>query len=269
MLKSFFSSIFVLSTLLEVSLSQIVPAAVNICLAGTWQDASGNCRIADPGWYVPADYATEEIPCPVGTFSAYPGASSCCECCSGWYADQTTQTHCIACPNVAVGNTVQQQGTSFPGATSKDQCFGGMTPFPLTSCVAPSAGYCPTISSPTPSGVYKRQDVPLRCERRGHQMCPIMSGRGGFECVDVQNDLESCGGCVGEPDGSLDYDLSGVDCSALPGVDRVRCVEGNCHVDSCAPSWRKSKHADHCVHEGQSSRPFKSDPLVFQGIKWF
>jgi len=58
-------------------------------------------------------------------------------------------------------------------------------------------------------------------------LCPnglfacALGGTHQFECVDVEADLRSCGGCVGEG-------LPGVDCLALPGVRDVTCIRGKC-----------------------------------------
>lgn len=57
------------------------------------------------------------------------------------------------------------------------------------------------------------------------------------QCIDVQSSLESCGGCLGshrETDGHS----AGVDCTALPNVDSVSCVFGECVIGTskCARS---------------------------------
>ncbi|WWD21099.1 hypothetical protein CI109_105580 [Kwoniella shandongensis] len=46
---------------------------------------------------------------------------------------------------------------------------------------------------------------------------------GTWTCTDITSSLSSCGGCPGD----------GVDCGALPGVSQVRCVTGNCVIDTC------------------------------------
>lgn len=50
-----------------------------------------------------------------------------------------------------------------------------------------------------------------------------------YECVDVQRDLEACGGCPG---------VDGVDCTSLEGVNDVACVRGECEVRSCERGYR-------------------------------
>ena len=94
-------------------------------------------------------------------------------------------------------------------------------------------------SSPS-SGAQKRSPPqrkrPQKCPK-GYATCPVygmLYGAGytrSFECVDIQNDLESCGGCVdgdswnGEKNGS-----GGRDCSAIPNVDSVHCARGECVI---------------------------------------
>ena len=70
--------------------------------------------------------------------------------------------------------------------------------------------------------------------------CPLYgstSGRGflkGYECIDIQNDLESCGGCAlnESPFGQPSAD-GGRDCSAIPFADDVRCRRGVCVIGEC------------------------------------
>ncbi|KAJ7045805.1 hypothetical protein C8F04DRAFT_989129 [Mycena alexandri] len=75
-----------------------------------------------------------------------------------------------------------------------------------------------------------------------------MAGSGTFECVDIQNSLESCGGCVG---GSPS---TGEDCSAIPGADAVSCTQGRCRVTECRGNLTVSAYGNSCV-EGVISNP--------------
>jgi hypothetical protein len=91
----------------------------------------------------------------------------------------------------------------------------------------------------------------------GLQYCPIYGKWSGgsfiknYECMDVQHDLESCGGCVHND--SLDGDVNrsgGRDCSLIPGVDTVRCVQGRCVIGESTPvriyPKRSSDTVDKC-----------------------
>jgi hypothetical protein len=74
--------------------------------------------------------------------------------------------------------------------------------------------------------------MPRKCPQ-GHAVCPVFvtfKGTGHanmYECVDIQNDLESCGGRVKGDSHNGEMDLSGGrDCSAIPDVGSARCAKG-------------------------------------------
>ena len=75
----------------------------------------------------------------------------------------------------------------------------------------------------------------------GHKNCPIygLNAHVGYikayECIDIENDLETCGGCVANdsPFGYRNAD-GGRDCSAIPNVDAVRCLGGECLISEFA-----------------------------------
>ncbi|QRW23385.1 hypothetical protein RhiXN_08421 [Rhizoctonia solani] len=74
-------------------------------------------------------------------------------------------------------------------------------------------------SGSTPSGAMTRSTTST-CPY-GTTRCEVKFGRGGFECVDILNSLETCGGCDN-------------DCSSLEGTNEVQCIKGQCVVKSCA-----------------------------------
>ena len=56
------------------------------------------------------------------------------------------------------------------------------------------------------------------------------------QCLDVQAELESCGGCTaGIVDGDAALATSGVDCTSIPGVEMgaVSCMSGQCLISQC------------------------------------
>ncbi|WVQ98497.1 hypothetical protein IAU59_005623 [Kwoniella sp. CBS 9459] len=76
----------------------------------------------------------------------------------------------------------------------------------------------------------------------GMTACNVLYSEGlSYECLDTQQELESCGGCLfGEfkPRTILEDgmgDAHGTDCTALPGVDLrgITCQEGRCLVHQC------------------------------------
>ncbi|KAG9094057.1 Dihydroxyacetone synthase [Ceratobasidium sp. UAMH 11750] len=70
----------------------------------------------------------------------------------------------------------------------------------------------------------------------GYQRCPVLSGGGGSECVNVLTTLDSCGGCVAV-EGDDDDKFTGRDCSAIPNVDQVKCEKGRCKIINCRPGY--------------------------------
>ncbi|GAA5844255.1 hypothetical protein JCM9279_001741 [Rhodotorula babjevae] len=80
----------------------------------------------------------------------------------------------------------------------------------------------------------------------GRQACALAVGlgssgvQGGFECVDTQSALEQCGACAAQ---------GGVDCTALPNVAAVGCVQGVCEVWACEDGFLFDPIAAACVAE--------------------
>ena len=97
-----------------------------------------------------------------------------------------------------------------------------------------------TGGSPTQAAVSRRRNVRRDVCPSAMKSCPLYgstSGRGflkGYECIDIQNDLESCGGCAlnESPFGQPSAD-GGRDCSAIPFADDVRCRRGVCVIGEC------------------------------------
>lgn len=89
----------------------------------------------------------------------------------------------------------------------------------LTYLPASASPYAPNAS------IYRKRRSVFECSN-GRTRCALLSGRGGFECVDTMADPDSCGGCMlpreGEP--------VGTECMSLPGVGLAHCAEGKCVV---------------------------------------
>ncbi|EJT98492.1 hypothetical protein DACRYDRAFT_57420 [Dacryopinax primogenitus] len=185
------------------------------CDAGTYQDQVGQTQCKD---------------CAAGTYTAAMGQTGCCNCCPGSFNSQTHQTHCQACANGKL---------SPAGSTSQNQCTG-------TTWASPPACTTPSTSSTCPASSQRRRHVSTRrreCPKDGQKICPILHGRGGEECVDVETDLESCGGCMDSPP-----ELGGgVDCTQIQGARDVACRKGKCVVSRCAPGWRLNADKSECV----------------------
>lgn len=197
-------------------------------------------------------------------FLIYVGRLTRHDSCSGWYTDQTGQTHCFNCPN----RGSFQQGWSPVGATSANQCIaaGGALsscsvsgsscrmPLPFVAgliSVSDKSYLIAATGGAQPSGIpsnnkrtYMNSQTSLRSSHkcaRGYRSCPVYgtafkrSFLKTYECVDTDNELESCGGCVhmDSPHGEVNLD-GGRDCSAIPNVDSVRCQEGKCLIGELA-----------------------------------
>ncbi|KAJ8463390.1 hypothetical protein ONZ51_g10287 [Trametes cubensis] len=113
-----------------------------------------------------------------------------------------------------------------------------------------------TTSTPQPSskpgkpghsggGYWKRAHSKSRAASlcpNGLDACPIsgLSGlTGDFECVDIQNDIQSCGGCVSTGVGK--------DCTAIDGSWNVGCNNGKCVVFTCAAGYKRSADGSMCI----------------------
>ncbi|CAK5261866.1 unnamed protein product [Mycena citricolor] len=147
-------------------------------------------------------------------------------------------------------------GLNSPGiCTSTIPCaFSCLNGFMATSnacvCPAPST-VCNSVCGSYPngcstSGLGRRESArPPRCFR-GQRACRV-PGRslGSWECIDIQSDLESCGGCS--------YGGSGTDCTSLAGVADVACVQGECVINKCSPGF--SANNSRCIEDGDLLAP--------------
>ncbi len=122
-----------------------------VCPAGQYDNGSG-CVDADPGYYVDVAGATEQTPCPVGTFQPVAGSISCDPATPGHYVDTTAsvaQTACAAgyyqpssgsmsCIAAAPGTYVDTSGAiaSTPCPVGKYQPDSGQI-----SCLLADPGY--------------------------------------------------------------------------------------------------------------------------------
>ena len=103
---------------------------------------------------------------------------------------------------------------------------------------------CETAQNIVPLNARTERMVPMPLRKRlcpaGHKSCPVFTGLGssarlkGYECVDITNELERCGGCGGGevPDGQPGAD-GGRDCGAIPNVGAVSCVNRRCRIGEC------------------------------------
>ncbi|ORY24460.1 hypothetical protein BCR39DRAFT_546691 [Naematelia encephala] len=64
-----------------------------------------------------------------------------------------------------------------------------------------------------------------------------------FECIDTQNDIESCGACADPIPGQP----MGQDCTAIQNTNRVACQQGACAVLSCQRGYEVDSTGTSCI----------------------
>ncbi|GAA5909175.1 hypothetical protein JCM8208_003402 [Rhodotorula glutinis] len=76
----------------------------------------------------------------------------------------------------------------------------------------------------------------------------MAASRGGYECIDVRQEVDSCGGCatLGE----------GRDCTTdVPHATSTGCDAGACVVFACERGWKPDREAARCIRsEGRGGR---------------
>eukprot|EP00698_Gefionella_okellyi_P008963 TRINITY_DN2250_c0_g1_i1.p1 TRINITY_DN2250_c0_g1~~TRINITY_DN2250_c0_g1_i1.p1 ORF type:complete len:1110 (+),score=143.24 TRINITY_DN2250_c0_g1_i1:55-3330(+) len=86
------------------SASQQTPCPIGTFSAATNASAIGSCFLCAPGRYCAQTNMTEAIPCPVGTWGTTFGAttlSACLPCQMNSYANTSGNTNCSACPDAS------------------------------------------------------------------------------------------------------------------------------------------------------------------------
>ncbi|GAA5917455.1 hypothetical protein JCM8208_003972 [Rhodotorula glutinis] len=82
------------------------------------------------------------------------------------------------------------------------------------------------------------------------ELSGVMSGVGGFECIDTTQALDSCGGCASTGEG--------MDCTKIRGAHSVGCESSRCVVLSCDAGWRPSPRGDKCVRARSAFLPARN-----------
>jgi hypothetical protein len=125
------------------------------------------------------------------------------QCPAGTYSSQSGSTTCSACPGTSVAQ---------PGSSSCQSCQIGSAPDSTRASCTPTST----------RQVGKRAKV-HSCPP-GHMACRVPGGkRNWVECVDVSNDLTSCGGCSEQGEG--------MDCTAFDKMASAQCVKGKCEYE--------------------------------------
>ncbi|KAA1096835.1 hypothetical protein PGT21_029784 [Puccinia graminis f. sp. tritici] len=177
-------------------------------------------------------------------------SASCTAACAGDQRCESCSFVSGSCRMKAV-NYLNQNRAGAPLA----QAFQGL----YTSGGSGYCSICPadrSCSGPKPSGLPRRSladkesSVNDNCPT-GLSACPISSGMplsptAGFECLDVLQEVTSCGGCASTG--------QGVDCTTIKGVSSSGCSEGKCKIFSCKTGYQYSSIHNICYKSHRSSK---------------
>ncbi|GAA5999981.1 hypothetical protein JCM10207_006001 [Rhodosporidiobolus poonsookiae] len=174
--------------------------------------------------------------CPACPAFADPicGSGTCgCKCRNGYFADPSRGCLPIKTCTSSGGHLRRHtDGTSScecPSPFVSDNS-GGCTlpPSARARRLARQPSQLSLRSSDSDNGAALVEGDAYRCPD-GERACPI-GQNGSWECLDVTNSLEACGGCPGERVSN--------DCTKLPGAEHVACVDSRCVISSCFPGFR-------------------------------
>ncbi|GAA5887770.1 hypothetical protein JCM6882_000747 [Rhodosporidiobolus microsporus] len=173
--------------------------------------------------------------CPACPANADPicGSGSCgCKCRDGYFAHP--KHGCLPIDTcTSSGGHIRRRNDG----TSVCKCPSPFVPNNAGGCSLPPSARARRYARQAPQVSLRNRDSDeaalvegdaYRCPS-GERACPVGSN-GSWECVDVTNELESCGGCPGEP--------SSVNCLSISGVENVACVESQCMISSCLTGYR-------------------------------
>lgn len=146
------------------------------------------------------------------------------EQCASQSCDATTQK-CAEMPSAGVPNGF--------GCSIDSICASGascttallsvlLKPPQLTGSFLDNTGWCSgsSICALAASPASRNRKRSMECPSH-HIACSTGLGD-GFECIDADTNLEQCGGCTA--------DGTGIDCTAIFGVESVSCEAGRCLV---------------------------------------
>ncbi|PLW46569.1 hypothetical protein PCASD_07385 [Puccinia coronata f. sp. avenae] len=162
------------------------------------------------------------------------GQKTSARCTAACLADQRCQSSSFAtgsCKLQAVNYATQNKaGVPLAQALQSLYTSGGSG----YCAVCPSDRSC--TGAATASGLARRSSTSNVSEDSkcpaGLSACPVSSAgySTGFECLDVQQEVTSCGGCSSTG--------QGVDCTAIKGASSTGCAQGKCTIFSCKPGYQ-------------------------------
>ncbi|KAM0749712.1 hypothetical protein T439DRAFT_37277 [Meredithblackwellia eburnea MCA 4105] len=176
--------------------------------------------------------------------------------CAGGYASCGT---CVTASGVSEAVVCGGVGGAVQG------CYNGaVVPFCVGSCSGTSCGSC-TFNLVASQGANKRRNakrqLPSQAAGRkmkkrsnvvdaakeemqstcpsGETACKLKKGGLGYQCINTNDELSSCGGCTTEGEGQ--------NCEDIPFVESVSCSAGKCEIHSCTPPRIPSFTGQGCV----------------------
>ncbi|KAJ7117893.1 hypothetical protein C8R43DRAFT_1099254 [Mycena crocata] len=128
----------------------------------------------------------------------------------------------------------------------RTQCHYPLHSVPSCKTGSPCYFTCKDGYTPSPAGPYPTQSS-SKCHK-GSTACTV-PGRiaSSWECINTQNDLESCGGCLYSHHSNA-LEPVGKDCSAIRGVSDVSCIGGECVVHKCMTGYNIVGQHSECVY---------------------
>ncbi|WVW80093.1 hypothetical protein I302_102066 [Kwoniella bestiolae CBS 10118] len=135
------------------------------------------------------------------------------------------------------------------GSGRNSICRCGSSPALDSTACGVNARFLYTQNLVVPSGIPGRKRALERLDRarrlaRDQPFCPVgmtpcrVEGD-SYECVDLNSELESCGGCMNGIYGSDNTTRAGLDCSTLPGAafGATTCYRGSCQAWACEEGY--------------------------------
>ncbi|GAA5822784.1 hypothetical protein JCM10212_001513 [Sporobolomyces blumeae] len=104
---------------------------------------------------------------------------------------------------------------------------------PKSLCPSPEEVACPIVGSSSYAQAVAQHFT------SGTEFSGVFAGEGGYECLDVTQALDSCGGCASTGEGQ--------DCTKIRGAVSMGCESSKCVVYSCEAGWKPSLAGDKCV----------------------
>lgn len=141
------------------------------CTTGNYKNGPTSCAACPPGSYC---INSNQIPCPIGTYSSSPGVTVCTPCPKGTFASTIGQSLCTNCPAGQIINTTNTSttyATTATGSNSIYNCSCGYTSLKLPDgnckglCVSGTylLNQSDDVCTPCPKGSYCTLNIRTTC----------------------------------------------------------------------------------------------------------